>query len=218
MKTLLFWSSGKDSAHALHTLRSEAGEIVLVTTYSESTGRVPFHEVPIELVRLQADALGLSLITIALPSPCGNVEYVSRVAAALTPHIDAATRLAFADLYLAEIRSFREEQFARLGCEMIFPLWKRDTAELAQQIADLHRAVVTCVDTTQLDAAFVGRVYDAAFIAGLPAGVDPCGENGEFHTFVYGGVLFAESLSVSLGLPGGDGRFVWVVPAASKQP
>jgi uncharacterized protein (TIGR00290 family) len=202
-KTLLSWSSGKDSAFALHELR-RAGEVDvvgLVTTVTKTFERVAMHAVRTALLRAQAEAAGLPLIVVEIPSPCPNDVYEAAIGQALrAAKHDGITHVAFGDLFLADIRRYREAQLAPLGLEPVFPLWLRDTRALAHEmIASGLSARLTCVDPRVLDRRFAGRVFDEALLAELPASVDPCGENGEFHTFVTRGPMFSHAIDVTLG-------------------
>lgn len=202
-RTLLSWSSGKDSAWALHVLRqSSAVEVVgLLTTVNEAADRVAMHAVRSELLRAQADAVGLPLFTIAIPSPCSNAQYESAMAnAVLRAKSDRITQLAFGDLFLEDIRSYRVEKLAGTGIEPVFPVWGIPTDRLARDmISGGLRARLTCVDPKQLAPSFVGREFDAALLAELPPTVDPCGERGEFHTFAYDGPMFRAPIRVRSG-------------------
>ncbi|HYH82133.1 MAG TPA: hypothetical protein VEX86_20160 [Longimicrobium sp.] len=201
---ILSWSGGKDSTLALDALRAsgEHAPIVLLTSVTAGYERVSIHGVRRELLRRQAAALGLPLHEFELQPESSNEAYDAALAAALgevRTRFDA-TRVAYGDLYLEEIRRYREERLAALGFEAVFPLWGRDTAALAREFVDRgFQARLVCVDTTQLDAGFAGRAFDAALLADLPAGVDPCGENGEFHTFVGGGPGFAAPVAYEVG-------------------
>jgi uncharacterized protein (TIGR00290 family) len=202
-KALLSWSSGKDSAFALHELR-RAGEldvVGLLTTVTKAFERVAMHAVRTELLRRQAEAAGLPLIVVEIPSPCPNDAYEAAIGAALrAAKGDGITHVAFGDLFLADIRTYREAQLAPLGLTPVFPLWLRETRALAHEmIACGMSARLTCVDPRVLDRRFAGRVFDEALLAELPAGVDPCGEHGEFHTFVTHGPMFARPIDVQLG-------------------
>jgi uncharacterized protein (TIGR00290 family) len=193
------WSSGKDSAYALHAVR-EAGFAVegLLTTLDAGSGRVPVHGVAPEPVRAQARALRLPLHTVELPWPCPNDVYQDRVrAAAVDAGID---HIVFGDLFLRDIRAFREELFAGSGVAPLFPLWGRDTGRLAAEMLGTGlRAVVVAVDPARLPDHLIGHAFDQAFLRGLPEDVDPCGENGEFHTFVVDGPGFAEPVHLDGG-------------------
>ncbi len=202
-RALLSWSSGKDSAWALHVLR-QRGEVEIVgllTTVNERYGRVAMHAVRQELLEMQARATGLPLWPVPIPSPCTNEQYE----AAMTPVLDRAlaegvTVMAFGDLFLEDIRRYREERLAPLGISAIFPLWGLPTAALARDM--IHgglQAHITCVDPRSLSSAFAGRSFDIAFLADLPPTVDPCGERGEFHTFACAGPMFDRALSVWVG-------------------
>jgi uncharacterized protein (TIGR00290 family) len=215
----LSWSGGKDSALALWALREEQAiePAALLTTVTEDYGRVSMHGVRSELVRAQAEAAGLPLLEIGIPAACPNETYEARMAAALeAPPLDAAGTVAFADLFLEEIRAYREQRLAAAGRKAIFPLWGRDTAALAREfLAAGFEAMLVCVDPTQLDASFAGRPFDAELLADLPADADPCGENGEFHTFVHAGPIFERPVEIELGEMVKRGGFAFqdLVPA-----
>jgi uncharacterized protein (TIGR00290 family) len=201
-RVALSWSSGKDSAWSLHLLRQDPSlELVaLVTTLNQQFDRVAMHAVRRELLELQAKAVGLPLWTVPLPWPCSNEEYEVRMrdlcARALAEHVDA---MAFGDLFLTEIRAYREKQLAPTGLEPLFPVWQIPTAELARtMIASGLRAKITCVDPKVLPKEFAGRDFDSQFLADLPPGIDPCGENGEFHSFVYDSPGFRQPIDVSV--------------------
>jgi uncharacterized protein (TIGR00290 family) len=228
VSVVLSWSGGKDSALALWTMREEGTEpAALLTTIVEDGDRVGTHAVRAELVRAQATAVGLPLIEAPTPQAPSNEVYEERIAAALdagpsatqaassgarpsTGPIAASSAVAFADLFLADIRAYREGRLARVGRKAIFPLWGRDTAALAHEFVEAgFGATLVVVDTEQLDPGFVGRRFDAELLADLPAGVDPCGENGEFHTFVDSGRIFEAPIPVALGELRDEGRFVY---------
>ncbi len=202
-RVALSWSSGKDSAWSLHLLRRDpAVELVaLITTLNQEFDRVAMHAVRRELLELQAESLGLPLWTVPLPWPCSNAEYEARMRALCTRAKDAGVEaIAFGDLFLAEIRAYREKQLQGTGLEPLFPVWQLPTRELAASMIEAGlRARITCVDPKKLPREFAGREFDAAFLAGLPANVDPCGENGEFHSFVYDGPMFRKPVPVELG-------------------
>ncbi len=202
-RILLSWSSGKDSAWSLHVLRQRGEyEVVgLLTTFNEVADRVAMHAVPRELVERQAAAAGLPLWAVPLPWPCSNDEYESRMAQTCRKAIaDGIEAVAFGDLFLEDVRAYRIKQMKDTGLEPIFPLWGRPTRALANEmIAGGTRAKLTCVDTEKLDRSFVGREFDDAFLADLPEEVDPCGERGEFHSFVYAGPIFDSALAISVG-------------------
>jgi uncharacterized protein (TIGR00290 family) len=199
----LSWSGGKDSALALRVLREEMGfePLALLTTITEDFDRISMHGVRRELLRAQARATGVELVEIEIPAACVNEVYEARMAAALQrPPLAGAHTIAFADLFLADIRAYREERLSAAGREALFPLWGRDTNALAHEFIEAgFEAILVCVDPTQLDPSFVGRPFDAQLLADLPASVDPCGENGEFHTFVHAGPIFEAPIAVERG-------------------
>jgi uncharacterized protein (TIGR00290 family) len=197
------WSSGKDSAWSLHLLRQDPGiDIVAIfTTLNEEFDRVAMHAVRRELLELQAESLNVPLWTVPLPWPCSNEEYELRMIAlcdrALRENVDA---VAFGDLFLADIRAYREKQLKGTALQPLFPLWKAPTASLARtMIASGLKAKITCGDPRVLPAEFAGRDFDTRFLSDLPASIDPCGENGEFHTFVYDGPGFRWPIEVAAG-------------------
>ncbi len=200
---LLSWSGGKDCALALRELLAEGRCRVaaLLTTVTEEYERVSMHGVRRALLHRQAGLLGLPLAEVFIPPSASNEVYAERMAAALARfRAEGVSRVAFGDLFLADIRRYREENLARAGLGALFPLWGKDTAALARAfLAAGFRARVTCVDTAQLDGRFAGREYDAAFLGELPDTADPCGENGEFHTFVYDGPLFRQAVDFRPG-------------------
>ena len=199
----LSWSGGKDSALALRALLDEDGSrpAALLTTVTEDYGRVSMHGVRRELVAAQAEAIGIPLIEVGIPATCPNEVYEARMSEALSsPPLDGVSTMAFADLFLEDIRAYREGRLALAGKQALFPLWGRDTAELALEFIEAgFEAVLVCVDPAQLDASFVGRAYDLKLLADLPRRVDPCGENGEFHTFVHAGPIFSRRIEIELG-------------------
>jgi uncharacterized protein (TIGR00290 family) len=199
----LSWSGGKDSALALWVLREELGiePTALLTTFTEDYDRVSMHAVRRELLRAQARATGIELVEIGIPAACVNEVYEERMARALaSPPLDRAGTVAFGDLFLADVRAYREERLAPTGRAAVFPLWGRDTAELARTfIEEGFEAIVATVDPDSLDASFAGRSYDEIFLKDLPPTVDPCGENGEFHTFVHAGPVLSAPLPVATG-------------------
>jgi len=202
-KTLLSWSSGKDSAWALHVLRqqSEVEVVGLMTTVNQLYQRIAIHAVRLELLQRQAEAVGLPLHIIDLPYPCSNAQYE----AAMETFIEQAKGqqiecMAFGDLFLEDIRLYREARLAGTGITPLFPLWQMPTRRLAaEMISGGLRAVVTCVDPKQLAAGFAGREFGEEFLSALPAEVDPCGERGEFHTFAFDGPMFSAPLDVEVG-------------------
>lgn len=213
-KALLSWSSGKDSAWALHEVQ-QAGDcevVGLLTTLNRDADRVAMHGVRREILERQADAAGLPLYAIDLPSPCSNEEYERLMGGTMRRLHErlGLSQVIFGDLFLADIRAYREAQMAKLGIDPVFPLWQRDTAKLAQAMLDgVLEAWLTCVDTEQLDSAFCGRRFDRDLLDELPENVDPCGENGEFHTMVTAGPMFSRSIPVTRGHRHDAGRFVY---------
>ncbi len=198
----LSWSGGKDSALALWTLRNERTEpVALITTFTEDFERVSMHGVRRELIRAQAGVIGRPLVEVDIPATCPNEVYEERMARALgAPPLDKVSTIAFADLFLADIRSYREKRLACDSRDGLFPIWGRDTGDLAEEFIDAgFEATLVCVDPAQLDPSFVGRPFDEALLADLPSGVDPCGENGEFHTFVHAGPIFEQPIEIELG-------------------
>ena len=199
----LSWSGGKDSALALWALREELGiePAALLTTITEDYDRISMHAVRTDLLRAQARATGVELVVIPIPAGCVNATYEERMALALaTPPLDQVPTIAFGDLYLEDVRAYRETRLTGAGRSALFPLWRRDTAALAREFIDAgFEAILVSVDPDQLDSAFVGRSFDEALLADLPAAVDPCGENGEFHTFVHAGPVFAAPIEVERG-------------------
>jgi len=203
VKALLAWSSGKDSAWSLHVLRQQAGVEVagLLTTVNESFGRVAMHAVRRELLEAQARAAGVPLRAVPIPYPCPNDVYEAAMAGALAEARAAGIEaVAFGDLFLEDIRRYREERMAATGLRPLFPLWGRPTRALAEEMIDGGlRARLTCVDPKALEAAFAGRAFDHDLLSALPPEVDPCGERGEFHTFAWDGPMFRRPVPVSLG-------------------
>ena len=203
MKILLSWSTGKDSAWALHLLRLRFGDAVagLLTSINTSVARVSMHGVRVEILEAQAAATGLPLRTIPLPDPCSNEIYESRMRAAVAQAAaDGFTHAAFGDLFLEDIRRYREKQLAGSGLAPLFPVWGIPTDRLAQDmICAGLKARLSCVDTRILGPSYAGREFNATLVADLPAGVDPCGENGEFHTCVYDGPMFEGPVRLRTG-------------------
>ena len=196
------WSSGKDSAWSLHLLRQDPNLdlVALVTTLNEQFDRVAMHAVRRELLEMQAAALGVPLWTVPLPWPCSNEQYEARMRDLCTRAVNEGVQaMAFGDLFLADIRAYREKQLAGTGLEPLFPVWQIPTADLARtMIASGLKAKITCMDPKVLPKEFAGRDFNAQFLADLPPGIDPCGENGEFHTFVYDGPFFTQPIPVSV--------------------
>jgi uncharacterized protein (TIGR00290 family) len=193
-KILFSWSSGKDSALALNeVLKSGAYEVAaLLTTVTEDYGRVSMHGVRKELLDRQAHAIGLPLEIVLITKSATNEDYEGGMRAALEKHKSAGvTAVATGDIFLEDLRDYREKNLAAIGMKAVFPIWKKDTAALARYfIKSGFKAVVTCVDTEKLGAEFAGREFDARFVSDLPPCVDPCGENGEFHSFAFAGPIF----------------------------
>lgn len=202
-RVLLSWSSGKDSAWALHSLRQnpELEVIGLLTTVNATHGRVAMHSTRLEILKAQAQAAGLPLQVIPLPWPCPNEVYERAMGQALAEgRRRGATHIAFGDLFLEDIRAYRVKQLEGTGLEPLFPLWHQPTRELARCIIEAGvEAVITCVDSKKLPPWFAGRRFDQALLEELPEGVDPCGENGEFHTCVLAGPMFRQPLRAALG-------------------
>jgi uncharacterized protein (TIGR00290 family) len=206
-RILLSWSSGKDSAWTLHLLRERAAyrteyEVVgLLTTFNEAFDRVAMHAVRRGLVEKQAAAAGVPLWSVPLPWPCSNEQYERLMGETCARAVaEGVEGIAFGDLFLEDVRAYREKQLQGTGLEPIFPVWGLPTRELAQEmIGSGVKAKLTCVDTTKLDVSFAGREFDQALLADLAEGVDPCGERGEFHSFVYAGPMFTSALSVTAG-------------------
>jgi uncharacterized protein (TIGR00290 family) len=198
----LSWSGGKDSALALWTVRRlQLEPKVLLTTVTEGYDRISMHGVRRELLARQAKALGIPLVEVRIPPACGNNVYETRMAQAFAAApLSGVEAVAFGDLFLTDVRSYREERLAAAGKRGLFPLWGRETTALAQEFLDAgFDATLVCIDSRALDPAFAGRRFDERLLAELPPGVDPCGENGEFHTFVHAGPIFAEPIAVDAG-------------------
>lgn len=203
MKVLVSWSTGKDSAWCLHALRAVANvEVVgLLATVNEVHDRVAMHAVRHELLAAQARAVGLPLVVVGLPSPCSNATYDAAMEQAMTQaRAEGVEAIAFGDLFLEEVRRYREERLGLVGMTALFPLWGRPSRALAEEmiVAGL-RARLTCVDPRALPASFVGREFDHRFLSELPARVDPCGENGEYHSFAWDGPMLARPIGIRTG-------------------
>lgn len=202
-KAWLSWSSGKDSAWSLHVMR-QRGDLeitALLTTVNQKYERVAMHAVRESLLDAQAAATGLPVVKVSIGSPCSNEAYERAMAEAMVrARAEGITQVVFGDLFLEDIRKYREENLAKCGLAPVFPLWGRNTRKLASQmIASGLRAYLTCVDPKKLDAAFAGRAFDAQCLADLPRHIDPCGENGEFHTCVVAGPMFSSPIPVAAG-------------------
>jgi uncharacterized protein (TIGR00290 family) len=202
-KVWLSWSSGKDSAWALHELRSSQDFEVtaLLTTVNRAVNRVAMHAVREELLEVQAAAAGLPLVKVPIPSPCSNEDYEAAMGAAMArARSEGIFHVAFGDLFLEDIRRYREEKLQAVGMKPVFPVWGRDTTQLAREmVSGGLRAYLTCVDPRQLERKFAGRAFDLQLLDELPAGVDPCGEKGEFHSFAFAGPMFSRSIAVTQG-------------------
>ena len=204
MKTLVSWSSGKDSAWTVHVLRQRGDvEIAgLLTTINEAAQRVAMHAVRLDVLQAQADALGLPLWQIPIPSPCPNDVYERVMASAVQRAVaEGFTQIAFGDLFLEDVRRYREERLAGTGLTPLFPLFGADTPALAREmIAAGVRARITCLNPKVLDRSFAGREFDRALLGELPPGVDPCAERGEFHTCAYDGPMFSRPVPIETGI------------------
>ncbi len=200
---LFCWSGGKDSAMALHTIlqRDDVQVTALLTTVTEGYERISMHGVRRELLERQAQSIGLPLHEVRIPAQCVNPIYESRMEDALRVHYNQGVRkVAFGDIFLEDLRAYREKNLARIGMTALFPIWKRDTRELIRLFhAQRFRAIAVCVDPKVLDRRFAGRELYELFFPDLPPGVDPCGENGEFHTFVFDGPIFRSPILVRTG-------------------
>jgi uncharacterized protein (TIGR00290 family) len=197
------WSTGKDSALALHRVR-EAGEIdvvALMTTMTTVFGRVSMHGVREALLDAQCERVGLPCFKVPIPSPCPNEVYEREMASVLErARVVGVTHVIFGDLFLADLRAYREARLAEVGMTGVFPLWMEPTRPLAaEMIRSGLKATVTCIDPRKLERTFASRTFDADFVASLPSDVDPCGENGEFHTFAWAGPMFAKPIDVVSG-------------------
>ncbi|MDP8903810.1 MAG: adenine nucleotide alpha hydrolase [Chloroflexota bacterium] len=198
----LSWSGGKDSALTLWTLRRQALQPeALITTVTEGYDRISMHGVRRELLARQADALGIPLVEVVIPPACVNEVYEARMAAAFaSPSLSGVAAVAFGDLFLEDVRAYREARLGAGGKRGLFPLWRRDTGELAREFVGAgFEAMIVCLDPRALDPGLAGRPYDERLLAELPASVDPCGENGEFHTFVHAGPIFAAPIACTTG-------------------
>ncbi len=202
-KVLFSWSGGKDSAMALYELqRARSYEIsALLTVITEDYDRISMHGVRRVLLERQADSLGYPLEEIFISKNASNEEYESKMRDVLVKYRETGvSSVVFGDVLLEDVRRYREDNLAKVGMRGIFPLWKRDTTELANTFINLgFKAIITCVDSKVLGKRFVGRVYDKQFLRELPPHVDPCGENGEFHSFVYDGPIFRRKISFAIG-------------------
>jgi uncharacterized protein (TIGR00290 family) len=222
-KALIAWSSGKDSAWSLHEIR-RAGDYDVVgalTTVTETFGRVSMHAVREDIMRAQHAAAGLASVIVPIPYPCPNEIYEARMATALAQaKADGVTHVIFGDLFLADVRAYREQKLAGSGITPLFPLWQRPTDALAREMIDAGvETYLVSVDLKQIARDFAGRKFDAALLADLPPAADPCGEKGEFHTCVVGGPMFSRRIPVTVGeIVERDGfAFADLVPEAVPQ-
>jgi len=222
-KVLFSWSGGKDSALALREIIESGGYEIsaLLTTVTEDYERVSMHGVRQALLRRQAEVLGFPLEEVFISRSDSNEDYDSKIQAVLTGYLaSGVSSVVFGDVFLADIRAYREENLAKIGMEAVFPLWKRDTGRLAREfIGAGFRAVITCVDSNALDRRFAGAALDEEFLGRLPNCVDPGGENGEYHSFVYDGPIFREEISFTPGeVVLRDGRFYFcdLIPCEGK--
>jgi uncharacterized protein (TIGR00290 family) len=218
-RILLSWSSGKDSAWTLYTLRQQSKyEIAgLLTTFNQEADRVAMHAVRRTLVERQAAAAGIPLWPVPLPWPCSNEQYEALMSETCAKAVgEGIEGIAFGDLFLEDVRAYRIRQMSGTGLEPLFPAWGIATDGLAREmIASGVKAILTCIDTKKLDRAFAGRRFDEEFLSSLPEGIDPCGENGEFHSFVYAGPMFQSEIPIVLGEEVTRDQFVFtdVIPA-----
>ncbi len=204
MKILVSWSTGKDSAWMLHMLNQQypGAAAGLLTTTNQAFDRVAMHAVRRELLEAQAVATGLPLHVLPLPWPCSNEQYESIMRTAIAGFVtDGFTHVAFGDLFLEDVRRYREERLAGTGLGPLFPIWKtKPTSDLAHDMIEAGlKARLTCIDPRKLDRAFAGRTFDQQLLNDLPAGTDPCGENGEFHSFAFAGPMFTKEINVKIG-------------------
>lgn len=204
MKILVSWSTGKDSAWMLHMLNQQhpGAAAGLLTTTNQAFDRVAMHAVRRELLNAQAEAAGLPLHVLPLPWPCSNEQYEAIMGTAVAGFVrDGFTHVAFGDLFLEDVRRYRETRLANSGLEPLFPIWKtKPTTDLAHDMIEGGlQARLTCVNPKQLDGSFAGRLFDRSLLADLPAGIDPCGENGEFHSFAFAGPMFSQPIRTRLG-------------------
>jgi uncharacterized protein (TIGR00290 family) len=219
---LFCWSGGKDSAMALHSLlqQNEFQIAALLTTVTEGYERISMHGVRRELLERQAQSIGLPLHEVRIPPQCVNPIYEARMGEALRIHLEKGIRkVAFGDIFLEDLRAYREKNLARVGMTAIFPIWKRDTRELVRAFhSNRFRAVAVCLDSKVLDPSFAGRELDESFFRDLPPHADPCGENGEFHSFVFDGPIFQSPIHVRTGEIVNRGGFIFcdLLPAMEE--
>jgi uncharacterized protein (TIGR00290 family) len=202
-KVLFTWSGGKDSAMALYELQKAGGYGIsaLLTTVTKDYDRISMHGVRRILLEQQADSLDYRLEQVLISKNASNEEYEAKMQEVLEKYLETGvSTVAFGDIFLEDLRKYREKNLSKIGMKAIFPIWKRNTTELAQSFMDLgFKAIITCVDSKVLDKGLVGRHFDEQFLSELPSNVDPCGENGEFHSFVYNGPNFRKRLLYDLG-------------------
>jgi uncharacterized protein (TIGR00290 family) len=202
-KVALAWSGGKDCALALYKLQQDGkyDVVSLLTTITADYDRVSMHGVRSTLLEQQADSLGIQIEKVTIPKECSNEEYDARMRDAIGRLREKGIEaIAFGDIFLEDVRRYRESRLSGSGTDILFPLWKQDTKKLAREFIDLgFRAIITCVDTQMLSRSFAGKKFDIAFLSSLPSNVDPCGENGEFHTFVYDGPIFRRRIQFEVG-------------------
>jgi uncharacterized protein (TIGR00290 family) len=202
-KVLFTWSGGKDSVLALYELqiRQDYEVVALLTTLTEDYDRISMHGVRSLLLERQANSLGLPIEKVYISKNSSNEEYEASMTEVLQKYLTSGvSSVGFGDIFLEDLRKYREDHLSKIGMKAVFPIWKRDTTELAHEFIDLDfKAVITCVDSNVLDKIFIGRLFDEHFLSELPANVDPCGENGEFHSFVYDGPIFQKRVSYERG-------------------
>jgi uncharacterized protein (TIGR00290 family) len=202
-KVLFTWSGGKDSALALYELQkgNDHQVVALLTTLTEDYERISMHGVRSILLEGQANSLGLPIEKVYISKNSSNEEYEAKMKDALQKYLRAGvSSVVFGDIFLENLRRYREDNLSKIGMQAIFPIWKRDTTELAHRFIDLgFKAVITCIDSNFLDKTFVGRLFDRQLLSELPVNVDPCGKNGEFHSFVYDGPIFQKTVSYTKG-------------------
>ncbi len=220
-KILFSWSGGKDSAMALYVLQKTGGYEIsaLLTTVTEDYDRISMHGVRRILLEQQAESLYLPLEKICITKNASNDEYETKMRAKLMDYQSrGVSSVVFGDIFLEDLKKYREENLSRIGMKGIFPIWKRDTTELANAFIDSgFKAVITCVDSKALDKTYAGRLYDKQFLSDLPSSVDPCGENGEFHSFAYDGPIFREKIAFAIGeIVLRDNRFYFCDLIAAK--
>ena len=221
MPVLFSWSGGKDSAMALHSLRQNPDfeVIALLTSVTEGYERISMHGVRRELLHRQAQSIGLPLEEVRIPPQCVNPVYEARMGEVVLRFRDRGVRhVAFGDIFLEDLRAYREQKLIAADMTALFPIWKVDTRELAARfLRDKFRAIAVCIDPRKLDASFAGRELDASFFRDLPPGVDPCGENGEFHTYVFDGPVFRSPIPVQVGAVAERDSFVFCDVMSAKE-